>query len=509
MDSISQSSPRTGFWLLLSLLALLAAGKVILGDTLDPDAFWHMRVGEEIARQSWPHTLVDDLSFASIRTPWTPYSWLAELGMKGLWDVGGFQAAVAVQAAMESAFIILLGLGALELSTTLHGQPRYLASAIGAAFGGVLSLAYLSFRPVTAALVLLALVGWLLLRDRRLNQKSKAVWMIPLITAILINIHFFAFFAPIWIAALVLGDFIESRRIAVRGPVLLVSTLVACLCTPLLSGTLRSIFDYSTSDIMVHSSTIAEFRPFYSGVMGNIAAAFVAITSLCILWHLVRPPKIRLGEVFWFTLSVILLLRMGRMAPIFAIIAVPTFAATIPNLSDAILSRRPILAALTIVLALTIYPIAHAFPRTNDSLETWLNRNGPDAPHYPCKAADYVEQNIPAQTHHLLCDFTWGGFLEWRLGNQYQTLMDGRTQLFSGEFWKSAALDSPSQRQRFLASLPADAAIVRAGSSPLRTDLAALNWKNVYRDDFAEVWIPPLAKPEIPNPNNESITKSE
>src|ERR1700728_5340306 len=88
----------TGFWLLLSLLALLAAAKVVLGDTLDPDCFWHLRVGEEIAKAGWPpRPLVDDLSFASIRRPWTPYSWLAELAMKKLWDAGGFRAAIAVQ----------------------------------------------------------------------------------------------------------------------------------------------------------------------------------------------------------------------------------------------------------------------------------------------------------------------------------------------------------------------------------------------------------------------------
>src|SRR5271154_6272940 len=119
----SKSSPSLGFGLLLALLGLVAAAKVILADTLDPDCFWHLRVGAEIARQSWPHPLIDDLSFASIRQPWTPYSWLAELGMKQLWDAGGFRAAVAIQAAMESAFVLLLGLNALELSARVHGRP--------------------------------------------------------------------------------------------------------------------------------------------------------------------------------------------------------------------------------------------------------------------------------------------------------------------------------------------------------------------------------------------------
>ena len=135
------TSPRSGFILLLGLLAAVAAAKAILADSLDPDCFWHMRVGQEIAQQSWPHPLVDDLSFASVRTLWTPYSWLAELAMNRLWDIGGFRAAVAAQAVLESAFILLLGLGSLEFSLRVHGEDRYLASALAAAIGGVFSLA--------------------------------------------------------------------------------------------------------------------------------------------------------------------------------------------------------------------------------------------------------------------------------------------------------------------------------------------------------------------------------
>lgn len=194
-------SPALGFWLLLSLLCILAAAKVVLGDTLDPDCFWHLRVGDEIAKVGWPRPIVDDLSFASIRQPWTPYSWLAELGMKRLWDVAGYRGAIAVQALMEMGFILLLGLCTLELTAKVYARPRYLAAAVSVAFGAILSLAYLSFRPVTAALTILALIAWLLLRDRRLDQKSWVVWLAVPLTVLLINIHFFAPFVPLWTGA--------------------------------------------------------------------------------------------------------------------------------------------------------------------------------------------------------------------------------------------------------------------------------------------------------------------
>ncbi len=468
-----------------------------------------MRVGQEITRQNWPHPLIDDLSFASTRQPWTPYSWLAEIGMNKLWDAGGLRAAVAVQAILESAFIVLLGLCALEFSTFVHGQPRYLASILAAAMGGILSLAYLSFRPVTAALTGLALIAWLLLRDRRKNQKSKAVWLIPPITALLINIHFFAFFAPVWIASLLIGDAIQSRRFPRRWSALFLVTVAACCLTPMLPGMIRSIFDYAQNDVMVQSKTIAEFHPFYQGMAGHISAAIVALLLISAIWQSTRSKRIPLGELIWLAVGTALLFRLGRMAPLFAIIAAPIFAAVLPKLSDRMLTRKPILAIFSIVLVLTAWPIAKAFPRPTRSLSSWLNRNGPDAPCYPCSAADYVEENIPPKTHHLLCEFTWGGYIEWRLGDKFQTLMDGRTQLFPAEFWNTVALGSVQDRRAYFAKTPADAAILRTSQNPFAEPLTDLGWKVVYKDEFAEVLVPPMRKPETRNQKGETNPKSE
>jgi hypothetical protein len=411
--------------------------------------------------------------------------------MNRLWDAGGFRAAVAVQAILESAFIILLGLSSLEFSARVHGQPRYLASILAAATGGILSLAYLSFRPVTAALVGLAAITWLLLRDRRKNQKTKSVWLIPPIAALLINIHFFAFFAPVWIAALLIGDAIQSRRFPGRLSALFMLSLAACCLTPMLPGMIRSVLDYAQNDVMVQSKTIAEFRPFYQGTMGHISAALVALLLISAIWQSTRSKRIPLGELIWLALCTALLFRLGRMAPLFAIIAAPIFAAVLPKLSDRILTRKPIVAICAMVLVVTAWPIAKAFPGRPRTLSSWLNRNGPDAPCYPCSAADYVKENIPPKTHHLICEFTWGGYLEWRLGDKFQTLMDGRTQLFPAEFWNTVALGSPQDRRAYFAKTPADAAILRTTHNPFAEPLTNLGWKIVYKDEFAEVLTPP------------------
>src|SRR3954452_16506163 len=100
-ECVATVRPNTGFMLMISLLALVAAGKTILYDTLDPDCFWHLRVAEQLQRDG-VGPIVDHLSFASIKTPWTPYSWLAELAMKAIWDAGGFRAALLVSAGLSA-----------------------------------------------------------------------------------------------------------------------------------------------------------------------------------------------------------------------------------------------------------------------------------------------------------------------------------------------------------------------------------------------------------------------
>jgi len=224
--------------------------------------------------------------------------------------------------------------------------------------------------------------------------------------------------------------------------------------------------------------------------MGHISAAFVGLLLTSAIWQYTRTRRIPLGEILWLAGSAALLFRLGRMAPVFAIIAAPIFAAVLPKLSDRILTRPSIVAAFAAALVLLAFPIARAFPPPDRSLSSWLNRNGPDAPNYPCAAADFVERNVPAKTHHLICEFTWGGYLEWRLGPKFQTLMDGRTQLFPAEFWNTLALGSLPERRAYFAVMPADAAVLRARHNPFGEALTDLGWKVVYRDEFAEVLVP-------------------
>lgn len=520
----------SGFILLIALLALAAAGKAVLYDTLDPDCFWHLRVADELMRQGIG-PIVDTLSYASRPQPWTPYSWLAELGMGWIWQLGGYRAAVAVQALMQGSIILLIAMSSLELQKqSPSAQPRYLATSLATAIAAFLSLAYFSFRPVTLAILLLALCAWLLLRDRRLSERSAAVWLIIPLTALLTNIHLFAIFVPAAVAALLLGALIEtslglkqsqiapqrtqrdaentlvhafpsaflcvlcgkndlppSQR-AMRYLLMLIGTALAYLATPMLPGMLAATLRYPLHDTMVASPIIAEMQSFWHGPMGKVSAALVLLIAACAIAH---PKRLRAGEWLLLLGSAALLFKLGRFAPLFALIAGPALAVTLPKMQDRLLSRPALCALLAIVVAGGIYRIAAAFPTPAQPLSAWLNRNGPDAPGYPCSAAEFVDRRLRPSTGRLINEFSWGGYLAWRLGDHYQVLLDGRTQVYPPSLWQATYLGNDRQRRDFLATLRADAAVLPAGKSHFRQDLTNLGWYSVYHDDRAEVMLPP------------------
>lgn len=487
---VASEAPRSSFSLLpssfsllIALLALVAGGKAVLYDTIDPDCFWHLRVAAQLQRDGIG-PIVDDISFASIKTAWTPYSWLAELGMKAIWDLGGFRLAVLVQALLMAGFVILVAQGAREL--TRERNPLAIISATVIAM--FLSLPYLSFRPVTFVIDILAACFWLVLRDRRLGERSRAVWCIIPLTIVMTNCHFFAILVPIGMAALLLGA-IWNRERAGRHAILLALTLLACCMTPMLPGALRAVWNYQFADPMVGGGVIAEFQPIWKSPIG-MAIALLWI-GLCIR----HRDRFSAGESLLILGSFVLLMRLGRFAPVVAPILAATLAVAMPPLGDRVIRRLPIRIAVAGVLAIGLLRIAAAFPSHDTQLSYWLNRHGPGTPGYPTAAADYVSKRIPPG--RVINEFTWGGYLAWSLGDQFQVLMDGRTQLYTPEFWQASCLGDSETAKPILSSAHALAAILPVQRSRFREPLIGLGWIPIYHDDRAEVLIPPMGSASI------------
>ena len=486
-----------GFVAIIAIIAMFAAGKAVLFDTMDPDFFWHIRVAEQLHRDGIG-PVVDQLSFSSVKTPWAPYSWLGELGMKWIWDHAGLRGAIATQAILEALFVILALLCAMErphataersaaADPSRESPPTPLMPLIASvALVCFLALPYLSFRPVLAAIDVMAICTLLLLRDRRLDQRSRSVWLVPALTAVTINLHIFAVFIPMWVGALLTGAWIERDRARTkRYAILLALCCAACLCTPMLRGTFAAIGQYMISNPLTQVRMISELEPMYRGTLHQITLGVVALLMIVAI----ARRRLGAGEMLWLGGMFVVWIKCGRAAPIFVPILAPIVRCALPRLSDRPLGVKWVNLTAATVLLLGSARIGMMLP-VNGDVDAWLNRRGPDLFGYPSAAADFVDARVRRGTGRLINEFDWGGYLAWKLP-EYQVLLDGRTQLYTPQFWRAAYLDEPAQTTRLLASTEADAAILPAGPSRFRESLKELGWRRAFHDVRADVFVPP------------------
>jgi hypothetical protein len=189
--------------------------------------------------------------------------------------------------------------------------------------------------------------------------------------------------------------------------------------------------------------------------------------------------------------SAALLFSKGRYAPLFMLVAAPTVARAWPGGSDRVLSRRVFGPAVAGLLVIGVVRVTTAFPSTA-GMDAWINRHGPDAPGYPTAAAEYVATHVRPRTGRVINVFNHGGYLGWRLGPAgFTTLMDGRTQCFSREFWGLHYLGPAAPTAQTVRELNADAAVLPRTPTRIGSAVEAAGWRVAFEDHRARVWVPP------------------
>ncbi len=464
--------PRATYWALALVMGLFASGLVGGRYMLDPDLFWHLRVADRLLVDG-VGPIVDAISYNSIDRPWTPYSWLAEFLLRGLWNAFGPAGAPIIAGLSFVAFALALALAceaAARDQTT--GQANPVAAAVGVIVGLLFAALVFSFRPVDFALVLLMTAAALLWRDDR--QQGRLVWLVPAIAALCVNVHLYAIFLPL----LALGHAIKRpsrRRFALLG-----LTALGCLATPMLPGALATSAHYFADDPMVASGIIVEMQPFWAVPWSWVVwiGLFATAATCATCWR----------RVHWIDAAAVLLAawlttRHVRFSPLLAVVAAPAIAAALPAVSDRIFHRPLFLKALAGLLLVGIIGATADHATRVDRFAT-----------YPATACDFVDQHITPERSgkgRLINEFNWGGYLAWRLGDDYQVFVDGRTQLYPAKFWERTYLADKSDRAAMLAEAKADVAIVPVEGSWFRATLGELGWQRVHRDATAEVWLPP------------------
>ena len=220
----------------------------------------------------------------------------------------------------------------------------------------------------------------------------------------------------------------------------------------------------------------------------------LVLLSLMLAWLILLGRAYRLISLIeWLWISFLLVITMThvRFAPILALSVLPYVtisangARVIQNKGNWI---SKILAGLILLATAWLVVI---FPSSTQTMEQWANRRVPITIGFPNEAVDFVLKHIQPQHKKILNEFNWGGYIGWRLGDKFKVFVDGRTQVYPTEFWRSTYVDSSDKLLKLLQDVDADVAILPSQGGLLLAPLKKLGWQVCHSDALAIVLLPP------------------
>jgi len=465
------------------------------------DYWWQLRTGALIV-ETGEVPKHDVFTYTVPGARYIDIHWLHQLGLHGLYSLGGHDSVVAAKALLVCALIgILAPIG--------YRRERPWVSALG--LGLMLLVAADRFMPRPELPSFLLLAAFLALLDR--NDRRRDFWVFAIVPLQLIWANVHGLFAlglavcVIYLGAEVVrplvapGQRLDTRSAGRLAAVTVLAALV-CLVNPNgLEGALYPIQQFGMigppEDRGVFGSLIAELIPPIGGgrehsrpvlaLTGSLA--FLSLLAMAWNWRRVHAADPLLWVAFAY-----LALGANRNLALFAIVAAPVLVRN----ANAALDRRAIPqrigtaagAAAVIALALLTLDVARDgfFRRIGSFREAGL---GTMESFYPVGAAEWIsEVRPPGPICHHMAD---GGYLIWRLFPDYKVMVDGRLEVFGAERFIELQVADPSRFKELDAEYRFGVVLVHHGL--VRSDALLWwlhlnsNWLLAYLDDTTAVYV--------------------
>lgn len=417
-------------------LPIVVALRPVGVPVLDPDIWWHLRVGQWVSEH---HTVpvTDPFSSYGADKPWIAYSWLYELLVYRLYEGFGLVGIVAYRVVMSLAVVAALH------RLIRRREPQFLLAmclTITAAFA-VAPL--FSERPWLFTILFSTLTLDVLL-DLRAGRTTRGIWLLPIIFALWANLHIqfvygllllgLACLAP-WMDAL-LARFPrtpnpspqrgEGRGVEGEGRILLLTAVcfAATLVNPYHVGLYGVVREYATQSgafRCVNELRAMEFRETPDWVVLLLGAAAV--------FTLGRRRRLSSFEVLLLASTGILAFHARRDIWLLVLGALAILvnrkhkSITVDLIPSAFSRLYPCAGPAVLLTALIAFLIWQ-----RDLNESSLRRKAAGV--FPVEAAAVIRERGYAGP--LFNDFNWGGFLIWSLP-QLPVVLDGRTNLHGDE----------------------------------------------------------------------------
>lgn len=387
---------------------------------VDPDMWWHVKVGETIlATHHWP--TVDPYSFTVNGQPWIAYEWLGEVLLAAANHLGGLRAL--------DGLLILLGFAVLA---ALHGLGTVRSGNAKAGFAAtavliILATPSFSLRPQMLGYLFLVLTMIALELFR--EGKEKALWFLPLLFLVWVNTHgsfviglgaiAAYYFGGLW--QFRIGD-IESRQWLpterVKLSLVFLLSLIALMITPY--GTRLAMYPFEMAFAQpLNVASIQEWQPMPFNLPGG--KLFLALLLGFIIAQITLRPKWRPDELALFLFGTAMACLHLRFMLVFVPFCTPIFATILARWTPPYNRAKDLFAVNAALIALVVAGMIHYFP-TKQQLAQEVRQK------FPADAVAYLRTHqVPGP---MFNNYGFGGYLIWARGPEHKVFLDGRADVY-------------------------------------------------------------------------------
>ena len=403
-----------------------------LRSIIDPDFWWHLRTGQLMV-QSRAILRVDPFSWSASGKAWITHEWLSELIIYQIFKVGSYQL-------LTLSFSLLITASLLFSYLRCPPESKPYVAGFSLLLGALASGPLWGVRPQMITLLFTSIFLYLLDCYRR-NGQLKTLIPIPLIMLFWVNLHagYILGIAVIityvigWIIELVVLKFWKKEsidKITKKKFLVLVGVLGASLLVMPMNPAGLQIFTYPFQTLFdpAMQKYIQEWLSpdFHQLIWQPLALLILTLIGAGMIGgHRISITKIILTLGFGFAA-----LRSVRHVPLFAVVVIPVLAEQFSSLIKINPSAQAPSRLLRWINTLLISAIALVMTLTLIQLPG--NQEEAEAINFPKEAVEWILENEPQGK--LFNSYNWGGYLIWKLYPEYPVYIDGRADLYGGNF---------------------------------------------------------------------------
>jgi hypothetical protein len=468
-----------------AMLASLLVGAVFAHARMfivDPDLWWHIKVGETIF-QTHHFPTTDIYSFTVHGQPWLAYEWLGEVVLAAAERLGGIRGLEILMVVLGSA--VMLSLYGLATVRARNSKAGFVATII------LFLLASVSFTLRPQMLGYFFLVLALIALERFRQGKARALWFLPVLMLIWVNTHgswiigLGAIFVY-WMSGLVgfeIGNlkaepWTERERRTISFVFLL--CLAVLPITPYGPRIAASPFEYAFS-LPLNVAHIEEWQSIPFSLM--VGKLFLFLLLALILVQVTGRISWRLEELALFLFGTMMACLHIRFLLVFVPFATLIVAAILARWVPTYQPAKDKFVLNALIMACVAVGVIHYFPTA-----TQIDREV--AKSFPVRAVEYLNSHpVPGPMYN---NYGFGGYLVWSRGPEHKVFIDGRGDVYEhggvlGDYLHISRLQPGALS--VLKNYGIQSCLIKR-DEPLSTALSASpDWRRIYFDSISALFV--------------------